>query len=177
MRLAIIGRAEDIKEDTPFNERYHIDMFFKEIADQLDILLIPIISEKKLKEVEEISDGLIVTGSVNDVHPKYYNEVPIEGKEYIIDEFALVKNAVEVFSSANKPILGICAGIQELNVIFGGTLYQKIPNHFLRDGTMHSIKIEEDSFLYRTYNKKVLKLIPIINKLLKIWQKDLKLLQ
>lgn len=51
----------------------------------------------------------------------------------------------------NKPILGICAGIQEINVIFGGTLHQQIPNHYLRDNSKHEIHIMNDSFLYEVY--------------------------
>ena len=46
----------------------------------------------------------------------------------------------------NIPILGICAGIQELNVIFGGTLNQLIPNHSLKKYSVdrHEIKIKKD---------------------------------
>ena len=44
------------------------------------------------------------------------------------------------FNKQNKPILGICAGIQELNVIFGGTLFQSIPNHNLKDQSKHNYK-------------------------------------
>ena len=45
------------------------------------------------------------------------------------------------------------SGIQELNVIFGGTLFQSIPNHNLKDQSKHIINIEEDSFLYKIYKK------------------------
>ena len=149
MRIAIIERIENDKNDTPFNRRYCLDNWFKEIFDELNILLIPVISEKNLDQIVNICDGLIVTGSPNDVHPKYYGEEPINEKKYIYDEFILVRDAVKTFEKANKPIFGICAGIQEINVIYGGTLFQKISNHCLKDGSMHSVNISEESLLRR----------------------------
>ena len=99
-------------------------------------------------------DGLLVTGSVHDVHPKYYQEQVLSGKEYKYDEFPMVKRAVELFSKNNKPILGICAGIQEINVVFGGTLNQLIENHNLRDSKKHKIELKKNSLLYDIYKEK-----------------------
>lgn len=155
MKIAIIERIENYEKDEPFNKRYYLDNSFRKIFDELNILLIPVISEKNLDEVVNICDGLIVTGSANDVHPKYYGEEPI--KEYKFDEYGLVKNIVELFYNANKPILGICAGIQEINVIFGGTLHQQIPNHNLRDNSKHNVELAENTFLYEVYEKKNIK--------------------
>lgn len=149
MRIAIIERIRNEDKNKPFNKRYYLENWYKEIFDELEILLIPVISENKLEEITDMCDALILTGSANDVNPKYYGEEPI--KEYKYDEYGLVKNIVELFAKAGKPILGICAGLQEINVIFGGTLYQKIPNHFLRDQGKHYIKIMENSFLYDVY--------------------------
>ena len=127
-KIAIIERLENNGKRKPFNIVYYLDSSYRKIFDKLDVILIPVISERNIEEISNICDGLILTGSANDVHPKYYNE-------------------------ENKPILGICAGIQELNVIFGGTLFQSIPNHNLKDQSKHIINIEEDSFLYKIYKK------------------------
>ncbi len=72
-------------------------------------------------------DGLIVCGGV-DVHPARYGET-VEGAVNMDEvrdaaEIALV----EAFLKAGKPIFGICRGHQLLNVIFGGTLVQHLPN-------------------------------------------------
>lgn len=37
--------------------------------------------------------------------------------------------AIASFAAAEKPILGVCRGLQALNVFFGGTLYTYVPGH------------------------------------------------
>lgn len=175
LKIAIIERLENYEEDKPFNKRYYIDNCFREIFDELDILLIPVISEKNLDKICDICNGLILTGSANDIYPNYYNEKPIEGKKYKFDEYPLVRNIVELFSKANKPILGICAGIQEINVIFGGTLQQQIPNHNLKDQTTHEVKLYEDSFLYEVYKKDTIEVNSYHKQAIKDLAKDFKI--
>ena len=48
MKIAIVERIENYDEEKPFNKRYYLDSCFSEIFDELDILLIPVISEKNL---------------------------------------------------------------------------------------------------------------------------------
>lgn len=74
-------------------------------------------------------DGFFFTGGV-DVAPKYYGE-EITGQGVEVDEardafeFALY----EAVKDSGKPILGVCRGIQFLNVARGGTLHQHIEGH------------------------------------------------
>ena len=74
-------------------------------------------------------DGFFFTGGV-DVDPARYGE-SITGEGVEIDpardafEFALY----EAVKDSGKPILGVCRGIQFLNVARGGTLYQHIEGH------------------------------------------------
>lgn len=156
MRIAIVGRIKNYEDEVSFGKRYYISSSFIDIFNELGILLIPIVSEKNLDQIYDICDGLIVTGSINDVHPKYYNEEPLNNKKFLFDEFPLVSNIVKIFAKGNKPILGICADIQEINVIFGGTLHQKIPNHNLLDQSKHVIKISNNSMLFNIYNKNII---------------------
>lgn len=71
-------------------------------------------------------DGLVLTGG-EDVNPSFYGEDPLPGigsvnPERDDFEFRLVRGMME----RKKPILGICRGIQVLNVIMGGSLYQDL---------------------------------------------------
>jgi len=103
-------------------------------------------------------DGFVFTGGA-DVDPKLYGEEPFEGvvpsSERDEREGLLLQKILE----ADKPLLGICRGIQLINVLLGGDLYQDIPTqcpsetvHNMKppyDHTVHSVKVEKDSPLYR----------------------------
>jgi len=70
-------------------------------------------------------DGLILCGG-GDVHPRYYGE-GVSGSVGIDErrdeaEFALI----EAFLRSGKPILGICRGLQILNVYLGGGIIQHL---------------------------------------------------
>ena len=85
---------------------------------------------KYLPEIDTGYDGLILCGG-NDIDPSYYNEAP-NGATNIDKardevEFSLLKAYID----AGKPVLGICRGCQLINVFFGGTLFQDLPDAHL----------------------------------------------
>lgn len=154
MILAITQRYEKFNNEKYFKENFYLSRYFKDIFEKLNILLFPVASTTQLETVVNICDGLVVTGRVIDVDPKYYGEKSIEATylgDYDLEDeldFALIKS----FHKVNKPILGICAGIQAINVCFGGSLYQDIQNHSSKEELkMHLINIEKDSFLEKCY--------------------------
>lgn len=84
--------------------------------------------EDIIKSMVESVDGIIITGG-EDVNPLKYNTQPHLhlgqlSYERDIFDFELVKYAMEL----KKPIIGICRGLQVLNVYFGGTLIQDLPS-------------------------------------------------
>ena len=64
---------------------------------------------------------------------------------------------LRAFWEAHRPILGICRGVQILNIFLGGTLIQDLPDgirpfHRRKGGdAVHLIRTEEDSLLHRWY--------------------------
>lgn len=155
-KVAIICRKEDYKEDYPFNVRYIIDEEYRKIFDELNVLVIPVISEYNLDAVANMCDALILPGSAVGVDPKYYGDIPYPGKKYKYDEYILDKKIIDLFVQYHKPILGICGGLQTLNVYFGGDLNQDILGHKCYDGRKHNVKISPNSFLERVYQKEMI---------------------
>ena len=64
-------------------------------------------------------------------------------------ELALLEAAL----SAGMPVLGICRGIQVINVFFGGTLVQDLPGHSQTEGRdrLHRVRAEPHSLSARIY--------------------------
>jgi putative glutamine amidotransferase len=81
---------------------------------------------ESLPKLFERLDGLILTGG-GDVHPRFYDETPIDALDSFDErrdqaEIALARWAMDV----SLPTLGICRGVQVMNVALGGTLHQDI---------------------------------------------------
>jgi putative glutamine amidotransferase len=78
------------------------------------------------EEYLETIDGLIMTGGV-DIHPSFYGQIVLERCGEIDEERDRFE--VELIHAArgrDLPFLGICRGLQVLNVALGGTLYQDL---------------------------------------------------
>ena len=135
------------------SEIYFTKKAYQDICQKLNILLIPVNVLTDIDYIANICDGLIITGG-NDVNPKLYNET-INNDNIVIDDIAdkLDFSLISAFNKVNKPILGICRGIQIINVYFGGSLHQDISNHKLNINENHSINIIKDNFLYGCYQK------------------------
>ena len=79
--------------------------------------------------VLDLLDALILTGGAGDVDPSLYGEEahpetgPIQAARDAY-ELALVRSAIE----KRMPVLGICRGMQILNVAYGGEIEQHIPD-------------------------------------------------
>ena len=72
-------------------------------------------------------DGLLLTGSVSNIEPHHYSDEPsYEGNLHDPARDANTLALVPVALEMGLPVLAICRGFQEVNVAFGGTLYQKV---------------------------------------------------
>jgi putative glutamine amidotransferase len=109
-------------------------------------------------EVLDLLDALVVTGGAGDLDPALYGDErhpetgPVQ-EERDAYELALVRGALE----REMPILGICRGMQILNVAYGGTIEQHLPEvlgheeHRHTPGTFadHEVRLVPDSLAAR----------------------------
>ena len=90
-------------------------------------VIIPLTEDKKaLRDIYDSLGGILFTGG-NDIDPRLYGEEPSEKSVDVSvfrdqTEVQLMKWALE----EGKPILCICRGMELLNVVNGGTLYQDV---------------------------------------------------
>jgi putative glutamine amidotransferase len=114
----------------------------------------PAITERPDEVLDQL-DGLILSGG-NDVDPDCYgaqrhpatNGITPERDHF---ELALTRRAVAL----DMPVLGICRGMQVLNIAFGGTLLQDLPETFGHedhrripgsfDGADHDVRLQDGS--------------------------------
>ncbi|MFT3930374.1 MAG: gamma-glutamyl-gamma-aminobutyrate hydrolase family protein [Spongiibacteraceae bacterium] len=72
-------------------------------------------------------DGVLLTGGASNIEPEFYgreSEQPNSPRDRQRDEttLTLIREAIAL----GVPVLGICRGLQELNVALGGTLHQRV---------------------------------------------------
>ena len=122
-------------------------------------ILIPLMNDlAKAKDYINLIDGLILSGG-QDISPHYYSS---EDTDHVKDNDPQRDSwELQLFNLAfeqDLPILGICRGMQLINVARGGTLYQDImeqydedlvhrPNEEDKCYTHHDIELEEDCSL------------------------------
>jgi putative glutamine amidotransferase len=125
-------------------------------AGGMPVLLAPLAGIHVADVAGKLS-GLVITGGDFDIEPHYYGEEPLPGLGKLNPrrsgfELELVRWAFE----NDLPVLGICGGMQTINVAFGGTLYQDIStqlqgaslNHEQgRSTRAHEVSIEPNTLL------------------------------
>lgn len=126
----------------------YLDAIFD--AGGLGVILPYTDDDRRIAELALLFDGFLFAGG-GDVDPGYYGEhVSSDGLE-IDNERDLFEYKMfhEIFPM-RKPILGICRGIQVLNVFLGGSLYQHIEGHMQkkREEREQSVTISPDGLLY-----------------------------
>jgi putative glutamine amidotransferase len=126
--------------------------------------MIPLVGddEETLRAIYEQLDGVFLPGGA-DIDPSSYGE----NRHPLCDKTDPPRDTVELQLAKwamedRKPVLGVCRGLQLINLAAGGTLYQDLKEHyagsikhdyfpfggqFARDFLSHEIRIEEHSGL------------------------------
>ena len=99
-------------------------------------------------------DGLLLPGG-GDMDPKFYGQarIPACGEPNLLRD-AAEPLLLRAFLAADKPVLGICRGIQVMNAVLGGDLYQDIKpfEHLPHNGhwaKVHTVTVRRGSLLSR----------------------------
>lgn len=119
--------------------------------------------DASVTDYAEWLDGLVLMGGA-DVWPGSYGEEPMQERwsgDRIRDAYE--KALAEAFVAAGKPVIGVCRGLQMINVAFGGKLYQDIATQrpealthrdpVAYDRNLHELEIDPDSRLARVLGK------------------------
>ncbi|SNY22147.1 putative glutamine amidotransferase [Orenia metallireducens] len=140
MNKPIIGITTFCKKENKFNKSYN-KVSYNYISSVIKAggvpVLIPLLEDKaEVKTYIEMIDGLILSGG-DDICPNRYGEHPIAQ----VTKFDSKRDEweIELFRGAYRrelPILGICRGMQLMNIALGGSLYQDIIEEY-QDGVCH----------------------------------------
>jgi putative glutamine amidotransferase len=153
-RIAVSGvvRTWDGAERTGVNAAYVRALL---AAGGVPLILSPLMGASLAGSALDGCDGLVLTGG-EDIHPSWYGAEPspllsAPSRERDLFELALFA----VARQRELPILGVCRGIQLVNVALGGTLFQDLPSERpgavehsppgARDSRTHSVRIQPGS--------------------------------
>ncbi|MBI5334897.1 MAG: gamma-glutamyl-gamma-aminobutyrate hydrolase family protein [Burkholderiales bacterium] len=90
-------------------------------------LLTPATEADALDELVSLADGLLLTGSPSNVHPRHFGEdVMDDSLPLDPDRDALTLALIPRAIAQGVPVFAICRGAQELNVALGGSLHQAV---------------------------------------------------
>jgi len=128
-------------------------------------LILPSVDISLVEKVYNLVDGLIFSGG-SDIDPGFFGESPQRG----IKEITPIRDKFEVYLAkkaleGSKPVLGICRGIQLLNIAAGGNINQDIAGITCQEhdqeapkwAPYHEVEILESSLLFKIIGKNKIK--------------------
>ena len=88
-------------------------------------------------------DALLLPGG-GDLEPWRYGQEDLACRGLEPERDAAELRLLARFTAAGKPVLGVCRGLQVINVFFGGTLVQDVPGHAAWEGgdRLHAVRTD-----------------------------------
>lgn len=156
-----VSGSIDAKETEHFLLRNYFTVLIS--AGAIPVMLSPDMDEDQMDHCLSRLDGLFLAGG-NDLAPELFGAQPVEALGEVNPlrdrlEMQLIPKAFSI----GMPVVGVCRGMQSMNVAMGGTLWQDLPSQYrtpqgqppiahrqTRPGqySSHSINIRKDSMLF-----------------------------
>lgn len=131
----------------------------------IDVLLIPV-GSGEVEGILDNIDGLLMPGGHTNIHPSFYNgqtpDLEVENLDVERDQYAI--KLLKAAYDRDVPTLGICRGMQEMIVAFGGELeklpadeinhakgYEYYPDQKAMDTLIHDMTVEPNGVLGSVY--------------------------
>ena len=130
MNHPLIGISGSITKDE--KQHFLLRCYMQRLTENgaIPLLLSSDMDDDQIGQCARQLDGLMLAGG-NDIAPSLYGHEPIPqlGEVNPLRD-QLEMKLIPAFLREKKPILGICRGIQALNVAMGGSLYQDLPAQY-----------------------------------------------
>ncbi|MFW6381707.1 MAG: gamma-glutamyl-gamma-aminobutyrate hydrolase family protein [Bacillota bacterium] len=133
-------------------------------AGGIPVLLPPEVGKEGFDNLKNLLDGLVLSGG-GDVDPHYFKQDPHPELGLIDpgrDEFEI--NLARQALNNNLPLLAICRGLQVMNIVAGGKIFQDLDGEIIqhqqqapRWHPIHRVEISPDSRLEAIFNKRELR--------------------
>ncbi|QDF74813.1 MULTISPECIES: gamma-glutamyl-gamma-aminobutyrate hydrolase family protein [Shewanella] len=170
--IILMTMGQQDKNQHPYQVMTHKYMQpIVEIANAVPLLMPTCFGVEDVDRYLDMVDGVYLSGAGSNIEPSLYgqeNLTPEKSQDLNRDivDLAVIEGALK----RKLPILGICRGMQELNIALGGTLYQKVysepgfddhredpqtPNH-VQYGPRHAIKTVPGSWLAKLIGDKTM---------------------
>lgn len=148
------------------SRRYLYQSYADAVTRAGGIPLLPLDDGELAGELAGLADGLLITGGP-DIDPALYGEETLpECGPIDAQRDAMEYKLLDRFVAVQKPVFGICRGIQVINCYFGGTLWQDLPSQLGPEIThsggdrphdcVHETTLTPGSLLHRLYGDSML---------------------
>jgi putative glutamine amidotransferase len=113
--------------------------------------IVPLVEDKNAqRQLFDMADGILLAGG-NDPDPALYGEQPYpETVDVSVKRDQLELQLIDWAFKERKPLLGICRGMQLMNIQLGGTLYQDIPTD-LPLASDHNSSTKQKSLVHKAH--------------------------
>lgn len=151
-------------------------------------VILPIVDDyRSLLRIIESLDGIIFSGG-SDIDPAFYGEAPSYHLGGICPErdFHEIQLAKYIIEEKDIPVLGICRGMQVINIAMGGSLYQDLGTenpeafrhsliNFPKYYPSHIVNIVKDSKLSSIFQKESIKVNSFHHQAVKVLAPNFKI--